>query len=167
MLVIYTGDGKGKTTAAVGAAVRASGRGKKVLFMQFVKGDWKSSEVDVLASLKNVTYTNCGVGFIYDHNIEEHKKAAKEGWDFLKKEISAKTFDFYIIDELNIALDYELLDFREVFDFLKKVIKDTMLIITGRNAKSELIEIADIVTEMKKIKHIFDRGTKAVEGLDY
>jgi cob(I)alamin adenosyltransferase len=167
MLVIFTGDGKGKTSAAVGTAVRASGRGKKVLFIQFVKSDRKSGETDVLSGLKNITYKNFGQGFIFDHNIEVHKKAAAEGFDFLKNQISAKAFEFYIIDELNVALHYNLLNTGEVLEYLNKVKNDIFLIITGRDAKDELIEAADTVTEMKKIKHVFDKGTQAAEGLDY
>lgn len=167
MLVIYTGDGKGKTSAAVGTAVRAAGRNKKILFMQFVKGKEDSGEVGILSNLKNVVYRKYGAGFITEKNIEEHKGRAKEGWDYFKENIKSGDFDFFILDELNIALYYGLLYLKEVVSFLKNVNKSKFVVITGRKAPAELIKIADIVTDMTNVKHIFDKGVEAMEGLDY
>ena len=167
MLVLYTGDGKGKTSAAVGAAVRAAGRNQKILFLQFVKGKEDSGEVKILSGLENVAYNKFGAGFITEKNIKEHKEQAKKGWNYFKEKAESDEFEFLILDELNIALYYDLLPLEEVTLFLKSIKDRNIVVITGRNAPAELIKIADIVTDMVKVKHIFDKGVKAVEGLDY
>jgi len=167
MIVVFTGNGKGKTSAAIGIAARASGRSKRILFVQFVKGKPDSGEVEILKGLPRLDYNKFGAGFIKKENIDKHKKAAREGFEFLKKQVDIGKYDFIILDELNILLYYKLLECKEVFDYLR-IIKDKfIIIITGRYAKDELIEIADIVTDMKNIKHIYDKGTRAIEGLDF
>lgn len=179
MLIIYIGNGKGKTTAAVGLAIRAAGAGHKVLFAQFVKaataqesGEWpQSSEIKVLEGVKNVTVKILGKGFVGilgdRKKHEEHLKAARAGLKWLKEQIESKKFNIIIADELISAIELKLLTVREVKSLFKLSEKLAALVLTGHKKYPELLDDADLVTEMKMIKHPYYKGILAKRGIDY
>lgn len=173
MLYIFTGNGKGKTTAALGQALRAVGEGKRVLMVQFIKGPWKSGE-DFLASALEPRFrlVKMGKGFvgILGDKLprEEHEKAAREALAYAKKEIESGNWDILILDEINNALHLNLIPKEEVIAFVDWA-PDKMehLILTGRDAPAELTDRADLVTEMRDIKHPYQKGIKGKRGLEY
>lgn len=173
MLYIFTGNGKGKTTAALGQAMRAVGEGKKVLMIQFIKGPWKSGEDFLAKGLEpNFRLVKMGKGFvgIMGDTLprEEHEKAAAEALEYAKKEVESGKWDIIILDEVNNAVSLNLIskeNVLEFIDFLKDKIEH--IILTGRDAPQELIDRADLVTEMRDIKHPYDKGVKGKRGLEY
>lgn len=173
MLYIFTGNGKGKTTAALGQAMRAVGEGKKVLMVQFIKGPWKSGE-DFLAEglAPNFKLVKMGKGFvgILGDTLprEEHEKAADDALEYARKEVMTGNWNLLILDEINNALQLGLLFKEDVLEFVDEI-KDKIehLILTGRDALPELIEKADLVTEMRDIKHPYTKGVKGKRGLEY
>lgn len=173
MLYVFTGNGKGKTTAALGQAMRAVGEGKKVLMVQFIKGPWKSGE-DFLAEglAPNFKLVKMGKGFvgILGDTLprEEHEQAADHALEYARKEALTGNWNLVILDEVNNALQLELLFKEDVLEFIDEV-KDKIehLILTGRDALPELIEKADLVTEMRDIKHPYTKGVKGKRGLEY
>ncbi|KKS37427.1 MAG: cob(I)yrinic acid a,c-diamide adenosyltransferase [Candidatus Sungbacteria bacterium RIFCSPLOWO2_12_FULL_41_11] len=179
MILIFTGNGKGKTTAALGQALRSVGEGKRVLMIQFIKGPWKSGEDFYLEKFNIPRFTfnifKTGLGFvgILDDKlpIKEHKKAAEEGLWFAKKEIESGKWDMVILDEINNAVSLGLIPKEKVLELIKLANQPTVkleyLILTGRDAPQEFIGAADIVTEMKDIKHVFEKGVKAKRGIEY
>ena len=175
MIYIFTGNGKGKTTAALGQALRAVGEGKKVLMVQFIKGPWKSGEDE---SYKRLTpdfkLVKMGKGFvgIMGDKLprEEHQKAAENALEFARKEVETRNWDILILDEINNVISLNLISVREVSVFLKLVASRyplVTIILTGRDAPRELIETADLVTEMKDLKHPYEKGIKGKRGLEY
>jgi cob(I)alamin adenosyltransferase len=175
MILINTGNGKGKTTAALGVALRVLGYGKKVAMVQFIKGPWKSGE-DFFAKECGIAPSKfkiikTGRGFVDlpgdVHPFGEHKKAAQEGLQKAKDMIASKKYDLMILDEINNAVELKLITEKSVADILKKLPEDMDVILTGRNAPKSFIALADTVTEMKEIKHAFSRGKMAKIGLDY
>ena len=178
LIIIYIGDGKGKTTAAVGLAVRAAGAGKRVLFAQFVKaakatqsGEWPlSSEIATLKKIKNITVKVLGKGFVGilgdTKERKEHVKAAKEGYKWLVSQIKSGRFDVVIADEIISAIEVKLLTVREV-RALYKFSGLEALVLTGHNKYRELLEGADLVTEMKMVKHPYYKGILAKRGIDF
>ncbi|MBI2096874.1 MAG: cob(I)yrinic acid a,c-diamide adenosyltransferase [Candidatus Sungbacteria bacterium] len=172
MIIINTGDGKGKTTAALGQALRAVGEGKEVLMIQFIKGPWKSGE-DKSAKFLHPHFElrKMGKGFVGilgdTLSRAEHEKAAREALAIAKAEAEKGIWDMLILDEVNNALHLELISLGEVLDFIDRYPKDKHLILTGRDATEAIIERADIVTEMREIKHIFREGVKAKRGIEY
>lgn len=178
MIIIYIGDGKGKTTAAVGLAVRAAGAGKRVLFCQFMKaaeanesGEWPlSSEIKILKTTPGITVKVLGKGFVGilgdQKQKEEHVKAAKEGLEWLKTE--AGNYDVVIADELISCIESGLLTEAEVLGAAKSVPTQVgTFAMTGHNKYNDLLDAADLVTEMKMIKHPYYQGVMAKEGIDY
>lgn len=173
MLYIFTGNGKGKTTAALGQAMRAVGEGKKVLMVQFIKGPWKSGE-DFLAEglAPNFKLVKMGKGFVGILGDmlprEEHEQAADDALEYARKEVMTGNWNLLILDEINNALQLELLFKEDVLEFIDEI-KDKVehLILTGRDALPELIEKADLVTEMRDIKHPYTKGVKGKRGLEY
>jgi len=164
---IYTGEGKGKTTAALGLTLRAVGAGKKVLFAQFVKGQ-KYSEIKAIEQfLPNVTLKQYGLKFFIDKlPSEEDIKSAKAGLAELADNIKSSDYDIIVLDEVNIALYYDLFSVQELIEIVSNKKEETELILTGRYAPQELIEIADLVTEMKEIKHYYQQGVQARVGIE-
>lgn len=163
---IYTGNGKGKTTAALGLSLRAVCAGKKVFFGQFVKG-MKYSELKVNELLDNFEIKQYGRNcFIHQEPDEEDIRLAKEGLRELSEKVSSDQFDVVVMDELNIALYYKLFKVQEVIEVLKSKSPKTEIIITGRYAPQELVDIADLVTEMKEIKHYYQQGVIARKGIE-
>ena len=166
MIQLYTGHGKGKTTAAIGAAIRASGAGLKVFIAQFVKG-MHYSELDVIKIIPNITLEQFGRDcFIEKEPTQADIEAAQIGWTKIKTLIQQKKYDMVILDELCIALYYKLIDLNEVLEVMKST-DNTEIIITGRNAPDALVEIADLVTKMREIKHYYNNGTQARKGIEY
>lgn len=173
MLYIFTGNGKGKTTAALGQAMRAVGEGKKVLMVQFIKGPWKSGEDFLATSLEpHFRLVKMGKGFvgILGDTLprEEHEQAADDALEYARKEVATGNWDLLILDEINNALQLGLLLKEDVLEFIEEV-KDKVehLILTGRDAIPELIERANLVTEMRDVKHPYTKGIKGKRGLEY
>jgi cob(I)alamin adenosyltransferase len=168
LIQVYTGNGKGKTTAALGQALRAAGRNKKVLIVQFMK-KWDYGELHSLKQIPQITIKTFGTkDFVYkgrakEIDYQEARKALEEG---IRGARSGK-YDMVIFDELNVAVDFGLIKIEEVINFLKEKPEEVEVIITGRNATSELIDLADLVTEMQEIKHPFQKGIKARIGIEY
>lgn len=171
LVIIYTGNGKGKTTAALGTALRAVGQGFKVLIIQFIKGSWRYGELRSLKRLEpEIELIRVGRGFvgIIDDKLprEEHVKAAREGLAVAREKVTSGEYDLVILDELNYAVLGGLLSIEEVLDVVKAKPPHVHLIITGRDARPELIELADLVTEMREIKHPYQKGIPAQRGID-
>lgn len=171
---IYTGNGKGKTTASLGLAMRALGRGWRVLIVMFTKGGNDYGELISFASLSpdfkdKVKIVQAGLDrIVYSSNIsEEDKKQAQLGWEIAKKAIKNDEYQLIILDEANIAIDLNLIDLSEMLQVLKDKPDDMEIVLTGRNAKPEIIEIADLVSEIKPIKHYWDKGIKARKGIEF
>lgn len=165
---VYTGNGKGKTTAAIGLAIRALGAGKKVFFAQFVKG-MMYSEVKVIQKISSdIIIKQYGLDcFIYNAPTKADIEAARKGFDELKEIILAAKYDLIVLDEANIAIYYKLFGVDELIDLLKRKAQQTEIVITGRYAPDELIEFADLVSEIKEIKHYYTKGVEARKGIEY
>jgi cob(I)alamin adenosyltransferase len=165
---IYTGNGKGKTTAAIGLSVRAVGAGKKVFFAQFVKGQIYSEVKTILQYLPNITIKQYGLDcFIYHKPKQEDIDAARKGFEEVSEIILSGKYDVVVLDEANIAIYYNLFSVEELIELLERKPEQTEIIITGRNAPNELIEFADLVTEMKEIKHYYTQGIQARIGIEH
>ncbi|HOJ43811.1 MAG TPA: cob(I)yrinic acid a,c-diamide adenosyltransferase [Syntrophorhabdaceae bacterium] len=169
MLIVFTGDGKGKTSAALGIALRATGHNMNTLIIQFMKKKGTSGEQNLPEGLlKNIDILPFGGEFLLKgDDKEKHLKLAQEAWSKMKEMLSKKTYHILILDELTVAIKFELISLDTVMDFLKHISQKMHVIITGRYAPYELLNMADIATEMKKIKHIFDKGGGAVSGIDF
>jgi len=169
LLIVFTGNGKGKTTAALGMSMRAAGHGMKALILQFIKGLWTYGELRSFEKLEEVTIKPIGSGFTWKkENLEEDRRLAKAGWQIALSELERRYYDILVLDELNVVLAYGLLDKMAVVDALEHRTTPSHIVVTGRNAPDELIAIADLVTEMKEIKHPFrDRGVKASKGVEF
>lgn len=163
---VYTGNGKGKTTAAIGLAVRAACAGKNVYIGQFIKG-MKYNEVKVQDYMPNIKIEQYGEDcFIEKDPTEEDIKRAKEGLKKIEKIILSNKYDLIILDELTIALFYNLITTKDVIDILNKRNKNIEIVITGRYAPKELLDYADLVTEMKEVKHYYYKGVLSRDGID-
>jgi cob(I)alamin adenosyltransferase len=169
LLIVHTGKGKGKSTAAFGMVFRHVGHGFKSAVIQFVKGSWGTGERTVLEKFPElVTIKAMGEGFTWETQDRDRDVAhAREGWEEAKRLIADPTYKLVMLDELNIVLRYDYLPLDEVLDFLTKRPSDKHIIITGRNANERLIEMADLVTEMEMIKHPFRSGVKAQAGIEF
>ena len=169
LLMVHTGKGKGKSTAAFGMVFRALGHGFRIGIVQFVKGAWATGERDVLAKFPDlVTIKAMGEGFTWDtQDRQRDLAAARAAWEEAKRMIADPAYKMILLDELNIVLRYDYLPLDEVLDVLRNKPRDLHLIVTGRNAKDELIEIADLVTEMTEIKHPFRSGVRAQPGVEF
>ncbi|NLW42279.1 MAG: cob(I)yrinic acid a,c-diamide adenosyltransferase [Tissierellia bacterium] len=163
---VYTGDGKGKTTAAFGLAIRAACAGLNVYIGQFVKG-MEYSEVGIQKVISNIKIEQYGRDCFIDKDPElEDFKCAEIGFDKIKKALKSDEYDVVILDEITVALYYKLVDLEELIEVLKNRNQSIEVILTGRNAPNELIEIADLVTEMREIKHYYQQGVLSREGID-
>jgi cob(I)alamin adenosyltransferase len=172
IVIVYTGNGKGKTTASLGVALRAIGHGLKVCMVQFIKGEWHYGELNSLKKLEpDFELIVAGKGFIGiiddDHHFEEHVKAAKTALDIVEQRISLDIFDIIILDEINYALHLGLVQLSDVMKMIQNRPKRLSLILTGNYACEEIILLADLVTEMKEIKHPYKQGLKAKRGIDF
>ena len=169
LLIVHTGTGKGKSTAAFGLALRMLGRGRRVGVVQFIKGAWHTAERDTLATFGDlVSWHAMGEGFTWETQDRARDVAAAErAWEKAQELIADPSFSLVILDELNIALRYDYLDLNRVLETLAARRPDLHVVVTGRNAKPELIEAADLVTEMTLVKHHFAAGVKAQEGIEF
>ncbi|MEM1198768.1 MAG: cob(I)yrinic acid a,c-diamide adenosyltransferase [Pseudomonadota bacterium] len=169
LLIVHTGKGKGKSTAAFGLVFRAIGHGFKIGIVQFVKGAWGTGERDVLEKFSDqVTIKAMGEGFTWETQDRQRDiAAATQAWEEAKRMIADPDVQMVLLDELNIVLRYGYIDLDEVVEVLKAKPEMKHVIVTGRNAKDEIIEIADLVTEMTQIKHPFRDGVKAQVGIEF
>jgi len=165
-----TGDGKGKTTAALGTTLRAAGQGLKVLFIQFMKGQSQIGELKALSMCNlPITIKQFGrPGFVQTRVCEALDiLLAHQGLDACTRAMDNEGYDLIVLDEINVAINFGLLKMEDVMDILYKKPPELHLILTGRNATSPLLELADLVTEMNNVKHPFDGGIKAQKGIEY
>jgi cob(I)alamin adenosyltransferase len=169
LLVVHTGTGKGKSTAAFGLALRMLGRGKRVGVVQFIKGGWHSAERDALAAFGDqVSWHTMGEGFTWEtQDLKRDVAAAERAWAKALELMADPAFALVILDELNIALRYDYLDVGAVIAALRGRREGLHIVVTGRNAKPELIAAADLVTEMTLVKHHFAAGVKAQPGIEF
>lgn len=164
---VYTGNGKGKTTAALGLALRSSGAGKKVFIGQFIKGKHYSELDAIRNNLKDIELKQYGLDcFIVNDPVEKDFIAAQNGLNEMKEIILSGKYDLVIMDELNVALYYKLFEVDRVIEILKSKPKHVEIVITGRYAPEKIIELADLVTEMKEVKHYFTKGIEARLGIE-
>jgi cob(I)alamin adenosyltransferase len=172
LLIVYTGPGKGKTTAALGMTIRAIGYNWKVCIIQFIKGSWKYGEMDGIKRLApDVELNIMGKGFVGivddDKPIEIHQEAAREALDLAVEKMLSGKYNLVILDELNVAVKLGLVSIDMLKELIAKKPEKLSLVITGRDASEWLIEQADLVTEMKEIKHPYQKGILAQKGIDY
>jgi cob(I)alamin adenosyltransferase len=169
LIIVHTGKGKGKSTAAFGMVFRCIGHGMKAGVVQFVKGAWATGERIVLEKFPElVTIKAMGEGFTWEtQNRARDIAHAQAGWEEAKRLIADPQYKLVLLDELNIVLRYDYLAIDEVIEVLRNKPADKHVIVTGRNAKDELIEIADLVTEMEQVKHPFRSGVKAQKGIEF
>ena len=172
LVIVYTGNGKGKTTAALGMALRAIGYDHKVCMLQFIKGSWHYGEMDSSKKLEpNFELIAVGKGFVgilVDNSPrEEHEKYAAEAVRICREKIFSEKYDVIILDEVNYAITLGLIDVQEIIKIIKEKPSELDLVLTGRDVKEEIVELADLVTEMKEIKHPFKSGIKAKKGIDF
>ncbi len=172
LTIVYTGKGKGKTTAALGIALRAVGYEKKICMIQFIKGSWHYGEMHSSRRLEPefemIAIGKGFVGIIDDKNSkQEHENIAKEAIKISSEKIQAGKYDIVILDEINYAINLGLINVEDVINLIKSKPEKLDLILTGNYARDEIIELADLVTEMKEIKHPFQRGIKARKGIDF
>jgi cob(I)alamin adenosyltransferase len=169
-LLVHTGDGKGKTTAALGLALRAVGHGMRVLIVQFIKGNWATGELCAARRLEpELKMISMGRGFTWTHESqEEDRRAAAEAWEACRRALDTGEYELVIMDEINYAIHYGFLDVAAVVEALRTRPPGVHAVLTGRNAHPDIVALADTVTEMRSVKHAFaDNGTKAVKGIEY
>jgi len=169
LIIVYTGDGKGKTTAALGLAFRALGRRYRVAVGQFIKGKWKTGEGAFAKELAGrVDFFPMGDGFTWiTKNYEHDVASARRAWATCLELLADERYQIVIFDELSYVIKYNFLSVEEVLEGLARKSSRTHVVITGRDAPPQLIEVADLVTEMREIKHPYRAGIKAQPGLDY
>jgi len=171
LIIVFTGNGKGKTTAAMGQALRAVGQGMKVLMLQFIKGTWDYGELVSIKKLNpDFVIRPLGKGFIRSKSKLNDKEAIEninQSWEQAEKEILSDTYDMVILDEINYVIDFGLLPVEKILSLLEKRPERLHIVLTGRNAHEKVIETADLVTEMKEIKHQYSKGIKAQKGIEF
>ena len=172
IVIVYTGGGKGKTTAALGLALRAAGYKKKALIIQFIKGSWETGEMNSIRRLSpEIELVRIGKGFVGilddKESFEDHVSAAQEALEIAKKAVLSKKYSVVILDEINYAAEGKLIKIQDILDLIKNKDPKLHLVLTGNHASPKVIAKADLVTEMKEIKHPFRKGIKAQKGIDY
>ena len=171
LIIVNTGAGKGKTTAAMGTALRAVGSGMRVLMLQFLKGSWHYGELDAVQAFGDkFVMRQMGRGFVKVGGAEtdpEDVKLVEQAWSEAEQAIMSGQWDLVILDEINYAISYNMLDPAKVVAALKRKPEMVHVILTGRNAHASIIEIADTVTEMKQVKHAYEKGVMAQRGIEY
>ena len=171
LIIVNTGPGKGKTTAAMGTALRAVGNGMKVLMLQFLKGSWHYGELDAVKAFgDNFVMKQMGRGFVKVGGAEtdpEDIRMVEAAWDEAQQAINSAQWDLVILDEINYAISYGMLDHAKVVEALKRKPEQVHVILTGRNAHPTIVELADTVTEMKQVKHAYEKGVMAQRGIEY
>jgi len=172
LIIVHTGPGKGKTTAALGTAFRAVGQGLRVLMVQFIKGSWHYGELDAARMLgeDRLRILPMGRGFVKigaEKPEPEDVRLVEEAWQFAVEKIRSGEFDMVILDEINYAIRYKMLDAEKVLQALKEKPEMVHVILTGRNAHPSIVEFADLVTEMREVKHPYQKGIAAQRGIEY
>lgn len=175
LVIVHTGDGKGKTTAALGLAMRAWGDGLRVLILQFIKGGWRCGELNAIAALAKsaaggtIELRQMGKGFTRKGDVDaaEHQRAAQEALADARAAITSGAWDLVILDEINYAVKFGLLDVSDVLALLDARPQTLHVVLTGRDAAPEVIARADLVTEMHLVKHPFSQGVKAQRGIEF
>ncbi len=168
LVIVYTGKGKGKSTAAFGTVLRALGYGMKVVVIQFIKGNWPSGEEAALKKFAECRFFKVGEGFTWDtKDFERDAAKAAQGWLLAQKFILDSKIDLVVLDEINCCFDYGFLKMDPVLQILKEKPLKKHVILTGRGAPKKLIQFADLVTEMKCVKHPYDQGIWAQKGIDF
>lgn len=173
LIIVHTGDGKGKTTAALGMALRAWGNHMRVLILQFIKGSWNYGELEAIAALPSIDgcidIRQGGLGFSKRGNVaqEEHRRAALSLLQTAMDELQRNVWDMVILDEFNYAYSFGFIHLEDLEKLLSVRPERTHLIFTGRNAALELVDRADLVTEMHLVKHPFQKGIKAQKGIEF
>jgi cob(I)alamin adenosyltransferase len=172
LVIVYTGKGKGKTTAALGIVLRSVGHGNRVIMIQFIKGEWYYGELTSSKRLEpEFEMIAAGKGFVGilddDHTLEQHQDAARKATTLAIEKLSTGLYDVMILDEINYAVQLNLISVQNVLEIVRIKPPKTTLVLTGNYAPVEVIALADLVTEMKEVKHPYGLGTKAVKGIDY
>jgi cob(I)alamin adenosyltransferase len=168
LTLIFTGDGKGKTTSALGLAFRALGHDFPVCIIQFIKGSWKYGELESAKGFDLLDFHVMGKGFTWkSDNLDEDIEIARKAWQFAKETILAGKHKLVILDELTYLITYKMVDEQEILDVIANKPKEMHLVITGRGATTGLINAANLVTEMKEIKHPYKKGIKAQKGIEF
>ncbi len=169
LLIVFTGQGKGKTTAALGMALRAAGHDMRVLFLQFIKGTWRYGELEALKKFHNVTIKPLGAGFTWKREtLDMDRELALAGWEQALEAMGSSDYDIIVLDEINHVLSYGLLPLEQVLSCLKGRPHHLHVVLTGRNAPPVLVEMADLVTEMVVVKHPYrEQGIKAQKGIEF
>jgi len=169
LVQVYSGDGKGKTSAAFGLALRAVGRGLKVYVIQFIKGGFDYGELYVVERLPNFKLKAFGRGkFVTDvPPTEEDVKLAREAFELAREVVSSGEYDIVVLDEINVALHLKLIGIDEVVDLVRRKPKHVELVLTGRYVPPEIVELADLVTEMREVKHPYTKGVPPRKGIEY
>ena len=168
LTIVYTGNGKGKTTAALGVVLRAWGREMKVVMLSFIKSETSNYGEERAARKLGIEIIPLGAGFTWlSKDIEHDKALARKCWELCKEKLQSGAYDIVVLDEITYPLTYGWLDMDEVIDTLRNRPPDLHVILTGRDAPQELIDFADLVTEMREVKHPFQQGIKAQPGIDF
>ena len=169
LVLVHTGEGKGKSSSAFGVVFRAAGWGMRVCVIQFIKGQWKTGEQQAAKRFDNIEWHALGDGFTWDtQNPKQDQRTSREIWDLCKQKIRSQDYDLIVLDEINYCCGYGWLSGAEIADFIRTQKPPWMhLILTGREAPEELVSLADTVTEMRLIKHAFDTGIKAEQGIEF
>jgi len=169
LIMVHTGRGKGKTTAGLGLALRALGHGLPVCIIQFIKGTWEYGELFSAKRFSDLLeFHVAGLGFTWKSKDEERdRQAAREGWRLAKTRIEGGSHHLVILDEFTYPLNYGMVDAQEALDFLRRKPERLHVLITGRNASPALVEIADLVTEMREVKHPYKSGVHAQKGIEF
>jgi cob(I)alamin adenosyltransferase len=167
-IIINTGNGKGKTTAALGLAFRTLGHGRRVCVIQFIKGQGIYGERLFAESLENLDWFICGKGFVFKkERLDEDREVARAGFELACRKISSDDYDLIILDELTYLPQFGFIDVEEIVAAIRSKPARLTVVITGRNAPPELVSIADTVTEMQSLKHAFESGVKAQKGIEF
>jgi cob(I)alamin adenosyltransferase len=168
LLLVYTGNGKGKTTAALGLVFRALGRGLRVAVVQFIKGKWKTGERLFAQQLPELTFLVMGEGFTWESDdLSRDRRAAEAAWSKAAELITAGAHDVIVLDEITYAINYNFIALTDVLTVLCARPSHVSVLLTGRNAPSALCQAADLVTDMQSVKHPFERGERARIGIDF
>ncbi|MBI3768384.1 MAG: cob(I)yrinic acid a,c-diamide adenosyltransferase [Deltaproteobacteria bacterium] len=168
LVLVYTGNGKGKTTAALGLVFRALGRGLRVAVVQFIKGKWKTGERLFAAEILNLEFHVMGRGFTWEsEDLGRDRRAARDAWARAASFIGAGEHDVVVLDELTYCIHYGFISLEEVLTSLRSRPTYVHVVVTGRNAPEELVALADLVTEMRPVKHPFEHGVRAQPGIDF
>ena len=169
LVQIFTGEGKGKTTAALGAVIRALGHGLRVFVVYFMKGDYPYGERNILSTLPNVTIASFGsLEFVAPVNVKpEEKEQARQALAATREAMLSGNYDLIVLDEINLAVAWKLVELDEVVRLITDKPQNVELILTGRQADTKLVQLADLVTEMLKIKHPYDNGLASRKGIEY